>query len=148
MSRGGRTAFAAAAALVAVGAGYAVGQSLSTTGCSSAAGSASLVAVVLGLVSLFRGPSAAGRLAGIGLVGYVVAATVTEQFAWAGGIGAVLTGVLWLVPPVVGGVVLPRRGAWLAGVGCWAVLFAGTAALTHSTTHTGSGVGLIVAWRE
>lgn len=148
MSRISPTMAAAAAALVAVGAGYAAGRSLPMRECSSSVGGAVVVAVALGLVALVRGRSPVGRLAGVGLVGYVVAATLTEQFASAWDGRDVLVGVAWLVPPAVGGIVLPRRGEWVVGAGCWLVLFAGTAALTYSAWHTHSGMGLVVVWRD
>jgi hypothetical protein len=80
------------------------------------------------------------------LLAYVIFASATGQFAWVGGAGDVAVAVAWLSPLVAGGVALPRRGGWLAGLGCWVVLFAATAALTYSATHTGSGVGLMFMW--
>jgi hypothetical protein len=110
-----------------------------------------ILGVVLALFALFRLPRlgagwSAERVAGGGLLIYVVLATASEQFAWVGNANGVVIGVAWLFPLTLGGVMLPCRDCWLAGLACWCVLFGGVAALTYSASHTGSGVGLFFIW--
>src|SRR5262249_47990073 len=126
-------------------------RSLWATNCSVVVSLSCLVGVILALVALFRWPwrSAAQvveRLAGVALLAYVVAATASEQFAWVWEASGIVIAVAWLSPLAGGGMILPCRGCWIAGVGCWCVLFGGTGALTYSATHAGSGVGLFFAW--
>jgi hypothetical protein len=134
-----------------VSGGYVIGSTTWATNCSKIVSLACLVGVILALIALFH-PSRAEngfmleRIAACGLVAYVVLATVTEQFAWVWRGRDVLLAVVWLLPLIVGGVGLPRRGCWLVGVGFWAVLFGSVAALTYSATHDASGVGLFGAW--
>jgi hypothetical protein len=61
---------------------------------------------------------------------------------------SVLFGVAWLLPLVVGGVVLPRRGSWLVGLACWLVLFSGAAALGYNVSHVHSGMGFLGRWLD
>jgi hypothetical protein len=118
------------------------------TGCArfqELIGLGSLAAVALSVAALFR---PAERAPGAALLVWVVLAAVTEQFAWAATDGGVLVAAAWLVPPVAGGAVLPARGRWLSGVGCWAASFAGVAATTYSVHSVYSGAGLIMVWRS
>jgi hypothetical protein len=132
--------------LAVVGVAYAAGRAPSGTGCPGAVFLASLAGVTLAVAALFRSPPRGERVAGAVLLGWFVLAVVTEQFAWVGDAQGVVAAVAWLVPPAAGGVVLPRRGCWLSGLGCWAALFAGTAALTYTVSHTDSGLGLLLKW--
>jgi hypothetical protein len=135
-----------------VGVAYATGLSLWAPACVKLTGLASFVAITLGLVAAFRRPPAGEtpveRAAGGALLGWVALAAATDQFAWVWDTRGVVSAVAWLVPPAVGGLVLPRQGKWLAGLGCWAALFAGTAALTCTVSHTSSGAGLFFVWLE
>jgi len=79
---------------------------------------------------------------------WVVAATLTGQFAEAASGYGVLAAAAWLVPPVVGGVLLPAAGHWRSGLGCWSAAFAGVAATTYSVYSVHSGAGLILVWRS
>jgi hypothetical protein len=139
-------ALAGVGVLSMAGGGYATGLALGATRCASIVALACLAGVTLAVVGLFRRRQVGGtdieRGAAVGLLAYVVLAAMTEQFAWAWGAGGVAIGVGWLVPLALGGAVLPPRGCWFAGIGCWAVLFGATAALTCTVSHGGSGVGL------
>ncbi|QEL16184.1 hypothetical protein [Limnoglobus roseus] len=110
-------------------------------------GLGSFAAVVLSVAAAFR-PWPTERVAGTIVLGWVVLATLTEQFAWAAGTHGVLVAGAWLILPVVGGVVLPARGYWWSGLGCWAAAFAGIAATTYSVHSIYSGAGLVFVWRS
>jgi hypothetical protein len=134
-----------------VGAGSAAGPWLRAADCCRVTTLACLAAVILGLGGAILKPGPddgfkVERKAATAVMAYVVVAALTEQFAWVSDDHDVLVAVAWLSPLVVGGVVLPRRGNWLPGRWGWTLLFAGTAALTYSTTHINSGVGLAFAW--
>lgn len=79
---------------------------------------------------------------GLGLIAYIRLAIATQQFTWIGTSFDLLHNVVWLIPLILGGLVLPRKDYWLAGIGCWFVLLAGTTALTYSTLDNGGVVGL------
>jgi hypothetical protein len=138
--------------LAVVSVGYAVGQLLRDDDCSLVVKLACLVGIVFALVALTRLPLredwTVEPIVAAGLLDYLVQASASHQFAWVGGTHGVVVAVAWLSPLVVGGVILPSRGYWFAGLGCWAVLFAGTAALSYSASHFTSGVGLFFAWRS
>jgi hypothetical protein len=51
----------------------------------------------------------------------------------------VLWSVAYLVPFVIGGVLLPARRLWLPGVACWCLLFSGTLVLAYNMNSIGSG---------
>jgi hypothetical protein len=148
--RAGRSAAVGVGLLVLVGAAYTLGLSSWATVCSGVTAHATLTSSILALIALFRRPPEGGppisRAAGGALLAWIIAATVTEQFAWAYDTRGVFVGVAWLVPPAAGAVGLLSRGEWVAGTACAAALFAGATALAYSVTHTGSGVGLIFAW--
>lgn len=148
-----RSVVAGLALLGVVGVGWLTGRTLSATDCSTVTGLACDGGGALAVVAVVRRPRSTDppwveRLAGAALLAYILLATVTEQFAWVGDTRAAAVGVVWLAPLVLGGAVLPRRGAWWAAGGCCAVLFAGTAALTYSANHVSSGVGLVIVWRD
>ena len=135
--------------LAVVGVAYLAGQSLKASDCSLFIVFASFAGVIVAFTDLLRPPKSdpiVGRVAGGLLLGWFVLATTTEQFAWAEDAHGIVIGIAWLVQPLVGGATLPSRGNWLAGLGCWAATFAGTAALTYSVCHVNSGMGLIVRW--
>lgn len=104
-----------------------------------------LAAVALAVAALFV-PRAVERAAGVALLVWVALAAATEQFAWAASDRGVLVAIVWLVPPVIGGAVLPARGYWRSGLGCWAAAFAGIAATTYSLHSVHSGAGLLMRW--
>jgi len=97
-----------------------------------------VLGVVLAIVSIWRSV-ARGRiwsvenLAGVGLIAYAIIETLNEvtltSLLWFGDTQSLLTSVGWLSPIILGSVWLPRRRAWLLGLGCWAILFAATAAM-------------------
>jgi hypothetical protein len=129
--------------------GYAAGRLLWARDCCRISSLASLAGVVLSLCALFHRASSSGeRLAALGVLLYLGFAVMADPFAWAGDREDAVPGLVWLVPVVVGSVVLPQRGYHVAGAACWALLLAGTVALTYSATHWGSGVGLFYAWLE
>ena len=142
-----RIASISAGTLVLIGGAYAAGLSLSPTDCSWIVGLTALTALMalgFGVTAVIR---RTGRVAGVTLVAWLIAAALTEQFAWAADVRSVCVGVAWLVPMAIGAVTLLDRSDWLVGIGFWAALIAGTTALTHSAAHTSSGVGLILVWR-
>lgn len=135
--------------IVTVVAGYIGGRCLAFTACTFVVASAALTGVILGVIAQF--PSSkletarwVERVAGGGLIMYVVVATGTDQFAWVRSGRAAIIGVVWLVPLVAGGMYLPRAGYWITSAGCWTVLFGGVAALSYSTSHLRSGMGLFL----
>jgi hypothetical protein len=128
-----------------VGIAYTVGRLLGATDCVGVTSLATLLAAVLSLIALVRGPTA-GRSAGVALLVWLVAASVTEQFSRAYDAHGVVVGLAWLILPTVGGVVLLGRSLWWAGVGCSSAMFAGVTALAYTRTHSSSGVGLVLAW--
>ncbi len=110
-----------------------------------------LVGGLLGLVGLFWGSAANGqprleRIAAASLLAYVVLAAVVEPLAFIGDTSGLLISVALLSPLIVGGGLLPARGCWWTGVGCWSVLFSGTAALAYNLSHAWSGRGFLIRW--
>jgi hypothetical protein len=106
---------------------------------------------LLGLAGLFRRSAPDGqpwveRLAGACLLAYVVIAGVVEPLAFVGNVSEVFVSVAWLSPLIIGGVLLPSRGYWRAGLGCWSILFSGTAALSYNVSHVDSGWGFLIRW--
>jgi hypothetical protein len=107
----------------------------------------SFAAVALSLVAIFR-PTSTERIGGAALLSWIVLAAWTEQFAWAASSSGIIYAAVWLLPPIVGGVVLPTSGHWWSGVGCWAATFAGVAATTYSVHSIYSGAGLFFLWES
>jgi hypothetical protein len=99
---------------------------------------ASVIGSLLALRALTRPPEAGKargneRFIGAGLLLYVVAAVVTEQFMWIGSNPqAPMQAIAWLLPLLLGGMVLPRLGYWLTSASCWMILFAGYGAASYS----------------
>jgi hypothetical protein len=78
---------------------------------------------------------------------YVIVTECGELLSFGGSVQGLLVGVAWLLPPIVGGVVLPRRGLWLTALGYWLVLFGGAAALAYNFSHWNSGfMGFFHGW--
>jgi hypothetical protein len=50
--------------------------------------------------------------------------------------------LLFLVPVVMAGLILPRRGSWLGGMGFWLVLFSAVAWMAYDATHR-RGIGFL-----
>jgi len=152
MSRASRQSLVLGVGLAAVvGLAYLAGTSLRPTECNSLVGGACLAGVTLAIVAVVRGnrrkpAPPIEQIAGLGLLAYIVLAVLSEQFAWASNERGVIIGIAWLIPPAAGGVLLPRRDCWYAATGYWAVLFAGTAALSYTASHVYSGMGLIIMW--
>ena len=133
--------------------GFVWGQYLQNVSGLSLGQLAFLAGGLLGLVGFFRksapdGPARGERFAAASLIVYVVIAGVLEPLAFVGDALDVLVSVAWLLPLIVGGVLLPVRGCWLAGLGCWSVLFSGTAALGYNVSHVQSGMGFLIRWLE
>jgi hypothetical protein len=127
--------------------GYVAGRRLWAPECCTLVSSACLAGTGLALVALCRRRSApVEQAAGAALIAYVVLATAADPFARAGDRRHVALGLAWLMLVAIGAAALPRRGWWRAGAGYWALLLATTAALTYSSTHWSSGVGLFYAW--
>ena len=97
---------------------------------------------------LYHPPRKVDRLAAVGLVLYVVVAVASDALLFAGDTHEVLKSVVWLLPLIVGGAVLPRWGGWLTAVGCWLLLFTGVTALAYDVSHVHSGVGFFGSWLD
>ena len=105
----------------------------------------------LGCAGLFRGSTSGERMRGErfaagSLIAYVVLAGVVEPLAFVGDAREVLVAVAWLMPLIIGGVLLPNRGCWRTGLGCWSVLFSGTVSLGYNVSHLHSGRGFLIRW--
>jgi hypothetical protein len=112
-----------------------------------------LAGALLGLACLFQksapdGPAWRGRFAAAGLTAYVVIAAIAEPLAFVENAPEVLVSVAWLLPLIIGGVLLPSRGCWRAGLGCWSILFSATMALGYNVSHAHSGMGFLIKWLE
>lgn len=93
--------------------------------------------LVFAVASVFlpqpRATQSVNRLIALGLCVYVF---------FLDGAGAVivvntpslLIALLLLSPVVIGGVILPRRGSWLGGVGFWLVLFSAVVSLAYNAS--------------
>jgi hypothetical protein len=108
---------------------------------------------VLGLLGLFWGGTSRGqvwlnRIGGASLLAYIAVVGVIEPLMFIGDSVDVAIAVVWLLPVVFGGVILPVRGCWLTGFGCWAVLFSAAVALGYNVSHWGSGIGCLMRWLE
>ena len=137
--------------LVVALAGFAWGRYLESASGISLRQMAFLAGGFLGLAGLLRGSVHGGqvrleRLASAMLLGYVILAAIVEPLAFVSNESEVLVSVAWLSPLIVGAVLLPVWGSWWPGVGCWSVLFSGTAALAYDLSHEGSGVGFCIRW--
>jgi hypothetical protein len=133
-----------------------VGRNLSLWRCSSVVSVACAISVILAMSALFRcGASSKGRtserVTGGALLVYIVIAEGTEQFPFVDGSPpGISVAACWLVPAVLGALLLPCYGCWLTGVGCWSLLFGAIVALGYNTSHPlgHSGVGLFHVWLE
>ena len=88
------------------------------------------------------------RIAAACLLTYIVILGVEEplEFVWSA--RDVFVAVVWLSPLICGGVLLPKRELWLAGLGCWFVLFSGMVALSFNLSHGTGGMGFLSRWME
>jgi hypothetical protein len=86
------------------------------------------------------------RLAAAGLLGYIAIGAVVEPLAFVQDASRLLVALAWLIPVIGGGVVMTVRGSWLTALGCWAVLFSGSAALGYNVSHVDSGMGFLIRW--
>lgn len=131
--------------LVAVG--YGAGSFLRLAECSLLAALACLAGAILAVVAWCRrSPTVVEKLAAVGLIAYLVAAVAFDALLFTQDEKEVFVSIAWLCPLVVGGALLPQRGAWVAAAGCWAVLFAGVVALAYNVSHVESGVGFLERW--
>ena len=110
------------------------------------------VGVTIAVFSLFHTQRPAtqlgNKLSAVGLCVYVLVSEATEPFAFTSTTPKMLWAIAWLSPVVVGGLVLPRRGSWFAGVGYWLVLFGGVVALAVNVSHwLGGMLSFFGAWR-
>lgn len=133
--------------LVVIAAGYGAGSLLDLSGCAGLVQLACLTGAILAVAGWCRRPPLAEeRFAAVGLIAYLIAAVAFEAILFVEDARGVFVSIAWLLPLVVGGVILPRRGAWIAGAGCWAMLFGGVTALAYNVSHIGSGVGFLMRW--
>jgi hypothetical protein len=138
------------AELLMVAVGYRIGICRDGDAHSLAA-KASPLGLACAVASLFYGQSPAermtNRLSALGLWLYVISTEALQFPAHWVDARALPYAIAWLAPLAVGGVVLPRRGAWLAGVGFWLLLFGGVYALAYNFTHCESGMtGFLGGW--
>jgi hypothetical protein len=82
------------------------------------------------------------------LLAYLVIAVALEPLMVIGDMGELLVGLAWLFPVVVGGVLLPSRGLWLPGLGCWSVLFSVVTALSFNAYNRTAGMAFWWRWLE
>jgi hypothetical protein len=119
-----RKAAKVVAGLIAVvGGGYITGRWLDTPACLDAVGTASLLAAALALAAVLRRPHlmhlhTAGRIAGGGLLVYLILAVIFDPFARVWDAADVVTAVGCLSPLALGAVILPLRCGWRAGLAC------------------------------
>ena len=148
MSRVGVKELISAAVLSLVfAAGYGAGSFLRLSECSGLVLLACLASVILAVAACCcRPPTPGERIVAVGIVAYLVVAVVSEALLFVQDTRGVLVSIAWLLPLVVGGVILPRRGAWLSAAGCWAILFGGVIALSYNVSHVESGVGFLMRW--
>jgi hypothetical protein len=148
MSRLGlRVLIPAVAQLLVVAAGYGAGSYLRLNECSWFAGLAFLVGMILALAACCRRLATVGqRLVAVAFIACIVAAIVCEALLFVQDARELFVSIFWLFPLVVGGTVLPQRGAWLVAEGCWAMLFGGVAALAYNVSHMESGVSFFLKW--
>jgi hypothetical protein len=139
----------AAAALVQVSmlaGGYAAGLSPRA---ASLRAVAILSGMALAVVSAFLPQPAAtrsvNRLSMFGLCVYVFFLD-SAGVLLVGYTPSILAAVTFLSPVIVGGVLLPRRGSWLGGLGCGLVLFSATECLTYNVAHDDSGLSFFWGW--
>jgi hypothetical protein len=106
------------------------------------------------LIALCRGPRECS-LVDFGLGAYAFGLGIyafwfvlTDPMGYPPGEQRVLWSVAYLVPFVIGGVLLPARRLWLPGVACWCILFSGTLVLAYNTTNFDSrhGRGFFFHW--
>ncbi len=143
-----RSLLAGLAMALAVTAGYAAGM-LRPHDCASLVPLSCVAGMVLAGVGVLLPLSGTGRLTAarvaVGLCLYLFLTDGTSIIC-VGDAPSLLVAIAWLSPVAVGGVVLPRRGAWLAGAGCWLVLFAASFALTYNVSHWTSGMSFFWRW--
>jgi hypothetical protein len=109
-----------------------------------AGGLFALAGLFLGLA---RGQQARGGLFPAKcLIFYVVMSAAVEPLLFVSKASTLFVALAWLFPVIVGGVLLPRRGYWLVGLGCWLVLFSGTIALGFNFSQAGWGMGFLMKW--
>jgi hypothetical protein len=144
-----RSLLAGLAMALAVTAGYAAGTLL-TSDLAPLVFLSCLAGMALAVGGVFVPQSGRCRLtaalAALGLCLYLFVSDRVGIIAFAGDAPSVLVPIAWLSPVVLGGAVLPRRGAWLAGAGCWLALFAGSFALAYNVTQLHRGVGFFFRW--
>jgi hypothetical protein len=114
--------------------------------------SATITSVILAGASFFCKPpeekNVASRFGATVLLGYILLAVQVEPLASAWTEGHVLFAVAWLVPSILGAVLLPGRALWLVCAAYWLLLFAGVAALTYTVHHIHSGMDFLIMWRS
>ena len=91
-------------------------------------------------------PHRGERLPSMFLLAWLFWAATIEPFAWAGSLLGASISLFFLVPPIAGGVYLPRSGRVWTGVACWFLVFASVAATASSSNRVHSGVGLFMRW--
>ncbi len=137
-----------AATCAAAVAGYFSGRSLGWPGAwgppDSVLPLSAILAFVLAVSALGYGllDEKVGHYPGMALVAYVVSTSIGDPFFRAHDPASGVVAFIWLALPVAGGVLLPPRGHWCAGVGCWVILFAGVAATAYNVIHGISQFGL------
>jgi hypothetical protein len=137
--------------LASIGAGFGVGSAFYRLPCLPSGGTVCcLGSGLLGLAAVLSPCPREGlslrRIILFGLALYVLVLVGAEPFFNVYNAPTVLWSVALLSPLVAGGVILPSRGRWVDGVGCWVVLFAALEVLGYNVTHIHSGVGFFGSW--
>ena len=102
------------------------------------------IGFILGVVAWLASPSGSSdRVAAPLLLAYIIAAATCEPFSYVWHTRGVLYSIACLSPLIVGGAILPGRGAWISAAGCWLVLFAGLATVEYNLYDHGSFKGLL-----
>jgi hypothetical protein len=138
---------ATAAEILAVAVGYAAGAVFWTP--LAVPAFACMLGMALALLGIFlpqpTTPRLGIQLSGIGLCVYCLCTDHSKVLLVADTV-SLLVAIVWLAPVIMGGLVLARHGAWLAGAGCALTLFSGVAVLGYNVSHWTSVRSFFFGW--
>jgi hypothetical protein len=128
----------------AVVVGIFAGTELSPRRAHDIAGTAWVVGLALLLVAAARYTDSEVIPAWL-LAGYAVVFVCVDPSARPDGDAqmAILLSAILLAPFIGGGVALPRRGLWLAAIGCWCISAAVATAASATAHHPSAAVGVL-----
>lgn len=72
---------------------------------------------------------------------YWISIALVEPFAQVWSPFTLIYSIVFLVPAVVGGLKVARRGMWLSGLGCWLIMFSAASILSHNVSHLSKKIG-------